>query len=264
MDKITALIVDDEKLARRAVRSLLEKDADIQVIGEAADGAAALENVQRLRPQLVFLDVQMPLMSGVEVLRQLLPEGRPEVIFVTAFDEHAIKAFELHAIDYLVKPFSDGRFQQALNRAKTRVRSATLAGTEQALAQLLKHFKLPVRADAPANSPVAPATGRLVVKADGELHFVEQRDIRWIEGQGDFVKIHMQKGRLLSRMTMHRVLGQLDPARFLRIHKSNIVNLVSMRRVKSIFSRSLGVELDDGTVVPVGRNYRRELERHFN
>jgi len=264
MDKITTLIVDDEKLARRAVRSLLEKDPDIHLVGEAADGAAALDSVRRLQPQLVFLDVQMPLLSGVEVLQHLVPAGRPEVIFVTAFDEHAIKAFELHAIDYLVKPFSDVRFQQALDRAKTRVRSATLAGTERALGQLLEHFKVKTPAGAPASPPTASATGRLVVKADGELHFVEQRDIRWIEGQGDFVKIHMQKGRLLSRMTMHHVLGQLDPTRFLRIHKSNIVNLSSMRRVKPILSRSLGVELDDGTVVPVGRNYRQDLERHFN
>lgn len=268
MEKITTLIVDDEKLARRAIRGLLEKDDEILVVGEANDGAAALDAVMQLKPQIMFLDVQMPLMTGIELLVKLSPARRPEVIFVTAFDEHAIKAFELHAIDYLVKPFSDARFRQALERAKARVRGATIAGTERALTLLLNHFKVTqsatAAAPAPAGPPPASATGRLVVKADGELHFVEQRDIRWIEGQGDFVKIHTQKGRLLSRMTMQHVLGQLDPMRFLRIHKSNIVNLTSMRRVKPIFSRSLGVELDDGTVVPVGRNYRRELERHFN
>ncbi len=264
MEKITALIVDDEKLARRAIRGLLESDAEIEIVGEAPDGAAALEAVQQSHPQLMFLDVQMPLINGVELLRQLPAAQRPVVIFVTSFDEYAIKAFELHAIDYLVKPFSDARFLQALERAKAHVRGATLAGTERALTQLLQHFKITPNAPADGTPPKASATGRLVVKVDGELHFVEQRDIRWIEGQGDFVKIHTRTGRLLSRVTMLHLLTQLDSACFLRIHKSNIVNLASMRRVKPILSRSLGVELDDGTVVPVGRNYRPVLEQHFN
>lgn len=257
MNQITTLIVDDEKPARRILRGLLEKDPEIQLVADATDGEAAVKAVRQHRPQLMFLDVQMPLRSGLEVLQQLQPTERPEVIFVTAFDEHAIKAFELHAIDYLVKPFGDQRFRQALNRAKVRVRGNSLRATTEALDRLLRELR-----PRPAGPSAHPAD-RLVVKADGELHFLEQREIRWIEGQGDFVKIHTTRQRLLSRLTMGRVLEQLNPAQFLRIHKSGIVNLASIRRVKPILSRSLGVELDDGTLVPVGRNYRKALETHF-
>ncbi len=259
MNKIKVLIIDDESLARRAVRGLLAKDEELTVVGEAGDGEQALDLIAATKPQLIFLDVQMPIMTGPEMLRQLPPGARPVVVFITAFEEHAIKAFELHAIDYLVKPFTDARFRQALERAKSRARSHTLADTERAITELLEQLK-----SRPAPAAATPPTmARLVVKADGELHFIEQRDIRWVEGQGDFVKIHTVKQRLLTRLTMASLLEQLDPALFLRIHKSSIVNLSFIRRVKPCLSRSLGVEIDDGTVIPVGRNYRQQFERHF-
>lgn len=257
MNPIKTLIVDDEKLARRAVRSLLQRDPDIEIVGEADDGIKAREALPGLRPDLLFLDVQMPGSDGFDLLQGLTPAERPHVVFVTAFDQHAIRAFDLHAIDYLVKPFSDARFFQALERAKTRVRGGDLRSAEHALARLLEHL-----ASASRPAPAAPpAPERLVVKADGEMHFIEQKDIRWIEGQGDFVKIHTLGRGVLTRMTMQRIVGQLDPARFLRIHKSSIVNLHHVSRLKPVLARSLGVELSDGTVLPVGRSYRLLLEK---
>src|SRR5450432_2905700 len=202
MERIKTLIVDDEKPARRALRGLLEKDREIEIAGEAADGEQALELIRKLRPQLIFLDVQMPMLTGIEMLEQLPPAGRPEIVFVTAYDNHALAAFDLHAVDYLVKPFSDSRFQAAVERAKQRLRDDQRSLTEQTLRALLAHLQQ-------AGGGVAPPANeyaRLVVKADGQLHFLNQRDIRWIEGQGDFVKIHLKDhGRLLVRMTMNHI-----------------------------------------------------------
>jgi two-component system LytT family response regulator len=261
MDRIRTLIVDDEKPARRALRGLLDKDADIEVVGEAMDGERALELVRELSPQLVFLDVQMPILSGLEMLEQLgaATTARPEIIFVTAYDHYALTAFDLHAVDYLVKPFTDARFRTALDRAKTRLRRGSLAATEEALHALLAQLRAmgtPVAPPAPANE-----YARLVVKADGELHFLNQRDVRWVEGQGDFVKIHLRERRLLVRLTMNKVESLLDPAQFVRIHKSAIVNLSFVRRVVPMLARSHGMELDDGTALPIGPSYRGVLER---
>ncbi|MBI2517522.1 MAG: response regulator transcription factor [Opitutae bacterium] len=261
MNRIKTLIVDDEKPARRALRGLLGKDREIEVVGEAMDGERALELIRELHPQIVFLDVQMPMMTGVEMLMQLPVGDRPEIVFVTAYDHYALNAFDLHAVDYLVKPFSDSRFAAALVRAKKRVTSGSLASTEQALRALLAHFQ---QAGAPNGATSASAPNehaRLVVKADGQLHFLNQRDIRWVEGQGDFVKIHLKERGLLVRMTMNRVEEALDPAQFVRIHKSTIINMANVRRVIPMLARSHGMELDDGTALPIGPSYRAVLDR---
>ena len=257
MNRIKTLIIDDERPARRALRGLLEKDADIEIIGEAADGERGLESIRALRPALVFLDVQMPMMTGLELLEQLRPDGWPEIIFVTAYDQYALQAFDRHAVDYLLKPFSDSRFAVALERAKDRVLRGSLAATEEQLRALLAQLQ--------EKSPPAPAAdyARLVVKADGQLHFISQRDIRWIEAQGDFVKIHLKdrNTRPLVRMTMNRIAESLDPALFVRIHKSTIVNLGCVRRIVPVMARSRGMELDDGTRLVISRSYQAVLER---
>jgi two-component system LytT family response regulator len=263
MDQIRTLIIDDEKPARRALRGLLAKDRDIDVVGEAGDGERALQMIEEARPQLVFLDVQMPIVTGLEMLQRIPPASRPEIVFVTAYDHYALNAFEVHAVDYLVKPFSDARFTAALERAKRRVRSGSLAGTEQALRALLTHLEHAGAPVAPGPAPTSPAAefARLVVKADGQLHFLNQRDIRWVEGQGDFVKIHLVERGLMVRMTMNKVEESLDPGQFIRIHKSSIVNLANVRRVVPMLARSHGMELDDGTKLPIGPSYRGVLER---
>ncbi len=262
MDKLRVLIVDDERPARRALRTLLEHEADVEIVGEAGDGEQALELIAAHSPQVVFLDIQMPLLTGLEALRELAPARRPEIVFVTAYNEFAVRAFELHAVDYLVKPFSDSRFATALDRARRRVRAGSLGATEQALRALLDHLQQPAGA---LTSPATKAAGvdfsRLVVKADGQLHFLNQPDIRWVEGQGDFVKLHLKERGLMVRMTLTKIEQMLDPELFVRIHKSTIVNLQRVRRVMPMLARSQGMELDDGTALPIGPSYRGVLDR---
>jgi len=262
MEKLRVLIVDDERPARRALRSLLEKEPDIEVVGEAADGEEALEAINELAPQIVFLDIQMPLLTGLEALQKLAPARRPEIVFVTAFDEFALRAFDLQAADYIVKPFSDERFRSALDRARRRVRSGSLNATEKALRALLEHLQQPGAALPAAAKPAAGVDfSRLVVKADGQLHFLNQSDIRWVEGQGDFVKLHLKDRGLMVRMTLTKIEEMLDPEMFVRIHKSTIVNLNRVRRVMPMLARSHGMELDDGTALPIGPSYRGVLDR---
>jgi two-component system LytT family response regulator len=248
-----ALIVDDEPYARSSVRTLLRREPDFQVAAEAANGREALALIGRERPDLVFLDVQMPLMDGLEVLAKILPARRPEIIFTTAFDEYAVRAFEQSAVDYLVKPFTDARFAAAVARARRRLSGGELAKTEQALRDLLACLEKK-GAPAPARSE-----RRLVFKVDGELHFLDQADVRWVEGQGDFVKIHTAQRGLLVRATMAGVLAQLDPRRFVRIHRSSIVNTGCVRRVKAVSEYTQAVELDDGRVLQIGKRFRHAV-----
>lgn len=259
MQKIKTLVVDDERIARRTLCDLLAKDPEIEVIGEATDGELALEQIERQRPELVFLDVHMPIMTGIEMLQQLKPAARPEVVFVTAFDEHAIQAFELHAVDYVVKPFSDSRFAQALERAKRRVQGDLLQSTQRAVTTLLEHLNRP---PAPPPAPAAPGKeAPFVLKVDGEHHFVNQQDIRWIEAQGDYIRVHTTQRNLLTRMTLTHALEQLPAAKFVRIHKSCIVNVAFVRRLKPTTAWGRPLELDDGTTLNISRSYRSAVEQ---
>jgi two-component system LytT family response regulator len=261
MNRIKALIVDDERLARRAVRGLLERDPDIEVVGEAADGEPALALIAAFQPALVFLDVQMPKLSGLEMINRL-QAPRPEVVFVTAYDQHAVAAFEANAVDYVLKPFSDGRFAAALERAKGRLRGPASANVEEAVRLLLSQLRAAEGIKAPYPAPGAAAEDeRLVVKADGELHFIAQSDLRWVEAQGDFVKLHLKDRTLFTRMTMARIEKALSPARFVRIHRSTIVNMRCIRRVVPLMERNLGAKLDDGTVLSISDNFRSAVKR---
>lgn len=265
MQTIKTLVADDEKIARRMLRDLLASDPEIEVIGEAGDGEAACEAMKTQRPALVLLDIQMPIMTGLEALLHLKPSERPEVVFITAFDEHAIKAFELHAVDYVVKPFSDDRFHQAIDRAKRRVRGDSLAGTERAVDRLLAHLAKqpePVASPSPAAPVSAPGKDApFVLKVDGEHHFVNQADIRWIEAQGDYIRVHTTQRNLLTRMTLTHALEQLSPARFVRIHKSCVVNIAYVRRLKPTTAWGRPLELDNGTTLNISRSYRGAVEQ---
>jgi two-component system LytT family response regulator len=260
MRRITTLIVDDEKPSRLAIRHLLSKDKDILVVGEAMDGETAVKMIRSLGPSLVFLDVEMPMLSGMDVLNRVPEPDRPEVIFVTAYENYARGAFDLYAVDYVMKPFSDARFATALERAKKRIADKTLTGPEEAVRTLLSYFQetgLP--ATAPTNGQ-SQGFSRLIVKAGGQLHFLNQRDIRWVQAQGDYVKFHLKGSGLLVRMTMGKAAELLDPAVFLRIRKSAIVNLANVRRVKQIQGPNRGMELDDGTLIPIGASYREVVD----
>lgn len=257
MEKIKTLIADDEKISRDIVRELLQADPEIAVIAEAADGEVALEMIEKHKPELVFLDIHMPIMTGLDALAALKPAQRPQVIFITAFDDHAIRAFELHAVDYLVKPFVDKRFHQALDRAKRRLRGDLLQSTERAVTTLLEHFeKGAVAAPVETEDKDSP----FVLKVDGEHHFVGQGEIRWIEAQGDYIRVHTTQRNLLTRMTLTHALEQLSSAKFVRIHKSCVVNVDYVRRLKPTTAWGRPLELDDGTTLNISRSYRSAVE----
>lgn len=264
MQRIKTLVADDERIARRMVRDLLGADPEIQVVAEADDGESALEAMKAQKPELVLLDIHMPIMTGLEALLRLKPSERPEVVFITAFDEHAIKAFELHAVDYVVKPFSDDRFHQALDRAKRRLRGDLLENTQRAVTSLLEHLarQPETAASVAAAAPAAPGKETpFVLKVDGEHHFVNQADIRWIEAQGDYIRVHTTQRNLLTRMTLTHALEQLSAARFVRIHKSCVVNTAYVRRLKPTTAWGRPLELDDGTTLNISRSYRHAVEQ---
>lgn len=265
MKKIRTLIVDDEPLAREGLQTLLDQDAEIEVVGTCADGQSALEAIRALSPDLVFLDIQMPKRDGFGVLAELKPAERPIVVFATAYDQHAIKAFEVCAIDYLLKPFSDARFATALRRAKEEVRKAQTSNLSHQVEQLLEHVRDLDGKRGPAAVEAPPAPGpdyadRIVLKADGALHFIKTRDVIWIEAQGDFVKVQTQGKTQLVRETLQSMEHKLDAAKFLRIHRSFLVNLEHVRKVEVALYGDYVVFMSDGSKLRLSRNYRSKLK----
>ncbi|HEY0864044.1 MAG TPA: LytTR family DNA-binding domain-containing protein [Lacunisphaera sp.] len=256
MTPLNAVIIDDEPLARAALRRLLGAEPDIAIAGEAADGDAALALLQHTMPDLVFLDVQLPGLTGPEILRRLPVGRRPAVIFVTAHGGHALQAFELHAVDYLLKPYTDERFHLALARARRQRAQPTMASLLALVDGLLRHWPAAAR---PA--PVVPAPDQLIAKSGTELHVFRTGQVKWVQGQGDYLKIHSAAGNALVRETMGGFLGRVPPGRFIRVHKSAIVNLAFVRRLESIHSGDYRLELTDGTVLRVSRTYREQLRR---
>ena len=263
MKKIRTLIVDDEPLAREGLQSLLEHDAEIELIGTASDGQSALEAIQTRSPDLVFLDVQMPKRDGFGVLAELKPAERPVVVFATAYDQHAIRAFEFSAVDYLLKPFSDTRFSAALGRAKEEVRRGRTSDLSMQVQRLLDHVRElePNSAVTPEPPPPPPDyADRIVLKADGALHFIKTRDVIWIEAQGDFVKVQTQGKTQLVRETLQSMEHKLDGAKFLRTHRSFLVNLEHVRKVEVALYGDYVVFMSDGSKLRLSRNYRSKLK----
>lgn len=258
MNPIKTLIVDDEPLARAMIAKLLETEADIEIAGEAADGKSALTLIHREAPELMFLDVQMPGLSGIELLQKLPAAKRPAVIFVTAYDAFALKAFELHAIDFLLKPYTDERFHGALARMRRLLRRQDIGELTVRMESLLKTFS---ERPAPAAALAAPATAptQLVAKSGSDIHVFRSDQIKWVEGQGDYLKIHGTAGSALVRETMTHFLGRVPGGQFVRVHKSTIVNLAFVRRLEPIYSGDYRLELTDGTVLRVSRHYREQL-----
>ncbi|HVU23966.1 MAG TPA: LytTR family DNA-binding domain-containing protein [Opitutus sp.] len=270
MRRIRTLIVDDEPLARDGLTLIAERDPEVEVIGTCADGRHAVESIRATRPDLVFLDVQMPQLDGFEVLAALPPVERPVVVFVTAYEQHAIRAFEINAIDYLLKPFTDARFAAALGRAKREVRRGRTRDLTRKVEKLLEYARELDAAGEPqpgamANSgslaAVAPEySDRIVLKADGALHFIKTRDVIWIEAQGDFVKVQTAGKTQLVRETLQSMERKLDAAKFLRIHRSFLVNLEHVRRVETALYGDYSVFMSDGTKLRLSRNYRAKLK----
>jgi two-component system, LytTR family, response regulator len=246
--KIRTIIVDDEELARERLRSLLVKEPEIEIVGEAADGRSAVDLVDKLKPDLLFLDVQMPELTGFEVLASL--ESAPNVIFVTAHDQFALKAFDVHAVDYLLKPFDRDRFRTALQRAVSKVRAQKPEQSRAELSAVLEELK-------PAAKPVE----RLLVKTQGRVLLIKAGDVDWVEAADNYVTLHVGKESHMMRETMTSLESRLPGDKFMRISRSTIVNVERIQELQPMFHGEYIVVLKGGAKLTLSRSYRDKLNQ---
>lgn len=253
--RIRTLIVDDEAAARRSIWLLLQNDPEIQVVGQSASGADAIADIEQLAPDLVFLDVQMPGANGFEVLAQAQIARLPVIVFVTAYDEYAVRAFEIHAADYLLKPFSDARFAEAVQQAKRRVGNREVELLSRRLLQLLADRN--TRATGAGTE--ADYVQEIVVRSEGRVTFLDAATIDWVEAQDDYLVLHAGSQRYTVRSTMKAMERRLNPRQFFRTHRSTIVNLRSIKELQQYFHGDLLVILRDGTQLKLSRRRRGKL-----
>jgi len=264
-DPIRVLVVDDEPLACESIRLLLGSWPDLEVVGECASGAEAIQAVENLCPDILFLDIELGDMNGFEVLTGLTCPAPPVVIFVTAYDEYALRAFEVNAIDYLLKPCDDARFSEAVERALERIRENRVGEYSDRLLALLQSLGRGGE-DAGSGSGGVPAAGghrypeKLAVKSTGRVEFVPCDEIDWIGAAGSYVELHTASRTYLMRETMTALTDQLDPQCFARIHRSAIVNISRIRELKPHRRGEYHVTLRDGTRLKLSRTYRDRLD----
>lgn len=250
--KLRVLVVDDEAPARQRLVDLLGRDCQVGDILEAENGIAAVESILNRRPDVAFLDVQMPELDGFGVIRAVGAEQMPLTVFVTAYDRHAIGAFDVNALDYLLKPFSDERYEAAMVRIVSRLDDDSMRKFGRQMLQMISKTAVPEgRLD------------RLVVKFGATTRLVKVVDIDWIEAAGVYVNLHVASKELLYRAAMHELAERLDPARFVRIHRSAIVNIESILHLEPISHGEFEVVLKDGSRSRVSRSYRAELEKRL-
>jgi two-component system LytT family response regulator len=250
-DLIRTLVVDDDALSRNRIRSLLERETDIQLIGECVDGGEAIPRIREEKPDLVFLDVQMPRVDGFGVVEAIGAERMPVTVFASAYVEFALRAFEAFALDYLLKPFDEERFHVTLERA----REATLvrrSSRDPRMAAFVDFLQAPQKQEYP---------DLIAVKSGDQYRFLEVQDIDWIEADGNYARVHVQKQQRLLHKTLTEMEERLlDPARFVRIHRSTIVNLSRISAVEPLFHGELSVILKDGTRLVCSRRFRPKLQ----
>lgn len=254
-ERIRTLIVDDEPLARRNLRVLLEKDPQIEIVEECRNGRDAVKAINTLSPDLIFLDIQMPEWDGFDVLARVDPENIQAIIFVTAFDQYALKAFEVHALDYLLKPFDDERFAYALRRAKSQIEAREINRVSKRLLALLEEREIHNQSSTEKNYLT-----RLMIKAAGRVVLLKVSEIDFIEADGNYAKLHVGRKAHLLREKMHDLEARLDPAKFVRIHRSVIVNLDRIKELHPHFNGDYIVILDDGRQLRLSRTRRENLE----
>lgn len=252
MMTMRTLIVDDEPIARTGIRALLDPVPDVAVAGECSTGLEAIAAIQTQAPDLIFLDVQMPEMSGFEVIEHIGVERMPTVIFVTAYDQYALKAFEVHALDYLLKPFNRERLHHALERARLLLRRRHRDTLDVRLQALLDAYE-----DEGSKGP--KHTERFVIKSAGYIFFLNVEEIDWIEAAGNYVRLHVGGKTHLLRDTMSAMEHKLDPTAFVRIHRSVIVNLQRITRLQPLQNSEYVMLLQDGTELTSSRRYRKNL-----
>lgn len=250
-EPIRVLIVDDEAPARRRIADLLRNDAQIAAADEAANGLAAVDAIELRRPDLVFLDAQMPELDGLGVIDAVGAAAMPLTVFVTAYDQHAIRAFEANALDYLLKPFSDERFEAALDRAKSRLAERSSSEFGQRLMKMV------------SGSTVEKPWDRLVVKSGGATRFIRAAEIDWIEAAGVYVTLHVAGKEVLYRAALSELAAKLDPRRFVRVHRSALVNIESIVQLEPISHGEFEAVLRDGSRTRVSRTWRAQLEKRL-
>ncbi|MCP5047619.1 MAG: response regulator [bacterium] len=275
---IRTLIVDDEPLARELVRSLLKGDDEIEILTECANGREALEAIKTFRPDLMFLDVQMPGLSGFQLLENVETGLMPYIIFITAYDKYAVRAFEIHALDYLLKPFEKERFYESLSRAKAVIRQQTLSGLTDKIFQLATSFggPSPMNPDAQRNGgehqsssfPAIPTDDgssileEIVIRDGGRLLAVKMEDIIWLEAANQYLRIHTLKGSHLLSRSLDALQKRLDPDRFFRIHRSAIVHSAFIKEVRTAKNGTCDVILANGKSLRLSRS-RRSILPHL-
>ncbi|HEU4510077.1 MAG TPA: response regulator [Pyrinomonadaceae bacterium] len=247
--RIRALVVDDEPLAREMIREMLADDPDVEIVGECANGREAVESIASLTPDLVFLDIQMPELGGFEVLESLDRQTTPYIIFVTAYDQYAVRAFEVHAFDYLLKPFDHERFDAAWQRVKSQITRDQSGDRERHILALLEELKSGPR-----------YLERLVIKTGGRVFFLNVQDVYCIESEGNYVRVYdNQKGYLL-RETISSLEEQLDPRQFRRIHRSAIVKIDRIKEMQPWFHGEYRIIMENGKQLTLSRNYRANFQ----
>jgi two-component system LytT family response regulator len=254
---IRVLIVDDEPIARRGIRQQLRGEADLEVIGECGDGAEAIDAITGLAPDLVFLDIQMPEVGGFDVVEAIGVARMPAVVFVTAYDEHALRAFDVHAVDYVLKPIDRDRFRTAVERARRRLAHAPGQQLQEGELSLDRRLAAVLEE---LGRPAHDYAKRLAIKGDGRVILVDVEEVDRLEAAGNYVEVHSGARHHLVRETMASLEARLDPARFVRVSRSSIVNATRVRELQPMFSGDFVVVLRDGTKVAGSRRYRAAFD----
>jgi two-component system LytT family response regulator len=249
---IRTLIVDDEPLAREGIRIRLQEEPGFEIVGEAVDGPSAIQAIEQLVPDLVFLDVEMPGMNGFEVLERAGATHLPLVIFVTAYDEYALRAFDIHALDYLLKPFTTARFRDAMRRARSEIQRRA-DGTYQNVAHILDHHR------EQSGETNGRYLFRFAVRERDRFLLLKASEVEWIDSAGNYARLHARGASFLVRMTMSELERKLDPRHFARTHRTTIVNLDRVREIAPGSHGDFDVVLNNGQTVKLSRNYRDRL-----
>lgn len=246
---VTAFLLDDEALARRRVRQLIEAEADFRIVGESDNPQQAIDDIRRLRPDVIFVDVQMPGTTGIEVAERLSSEDPPLFVFVTAYEDYALKAFDVQAFDYLLKPFDRERFQKTLERVRVRMVETRRGAVSDKIDNLLDQLQ---------NRRTDP--DRIAIRTGGHVVFIRTQNIDWVEAADNYVCLHCGGETHVLRETMNSLEQRLDPARFYRIHRSTIVNADRIKELQPWFRGDYIVLLQDGAKLMMSRTYREKLQ----
>lgn len=267
METLRAIVVDDESLARKGLRLRIDLIDGIEIVAECVNGREALNSVTELKPDLMFLDIQMPGMSGFDVVSNLQQDNMPMVIFVTAFDQYAVEAFDVHAVDYLLKPIDDARLADAIERAKLHSQQQGSVTDKQRLLELVISItgksETSVAQLLRDHSGIQSYPDKIAIKDGGETTLVESKDIDWVDAAGDYMCVHANDCTHVMRITMKDLESQLDPSIFQRVHRSTIVNLERVVKVCSHMNGEFYLKLDNGSAVKMSRSYKDKVKHFF-